>query len=357
MNEALMSTLQAPAAARAGIAAELARYYGELSREEPPKFSLARLLGQAAQGTPAEHERGVCKAAALTLGQHYDPCRQWVPFTAIRTMTTTVGSKGGYLVGVDTGDPIDILRPWSVVAAAGVMSMTGLRENLAIPRTSDAPTASWMAEDGSPPAESPPTIGSVSMVSKTAIAFIKFSMQLLRQGEAVEPYLRMLLLGAIGQLLDQAYFAGAGGAAPLGLLNTPGIGTQSGASLDHADTLAMRRQVLAAGARETALQWISTPAVQELLGARERATGGGRFVWDDGGILGRPAHATQTAAADALVVGDFGQSTVGVFGPGVRIDIDPSQDFKAAGLVARVMLMCDVVFPRPAAFCVASSIS
>jgi hypothetical protein len=52
-----------------------------------------------------------------------------------------------------------------------------------------------------------------------------------------------------------------------------------------------------------------------------------------------------------LVVGDFSTSVIGVFGPGMRIDIDPSQDFNSAGLVARVMLMCDVAFPqrRPSA--------
>ena len=86
------------------------------------------------------------------------------------------------------------------------------------------------------------------------------------------------------------------------------------------------------------------------LGGRQRFTGSDATLWDsdNGTILGLPAHATKNASG--LVVGDFSTSVIGVFGPGMRIDIDPSQDFNSAGLVARVMLMCDVAFPQPAAF-------
>jgi len=140
-------------------------------------------------------------------------------------------------------------------------------------------------------------------------------------------------------------------------LNHAGIGTQSGSSLAHAGLLAMRKAPLTAGAREAMLQWVGTPTIQETLGGRQRFTGSDATLWDsdNGTILGLPAHATKNASG--LVVGDFSTSVIGVFGPGMRIDIDPSQDFNSAGLVARVMLMCDVAFPQPAAFCVASTVT
>lgn len=364
MHAALQPDYAVPHDARATIAAELARYYGELAgtaARSTEEFSLARLLlGQTRRDGPQNREAEVCKAAATSFAKEYDSCRVWVPLRAIftqRTMSTQPGSKGGYLVGVNTMQPVDVLRPWSVAAASGAQVMFGLRDNVDIPSTATAVTAGWISEGGQPAVETPPTIGGVSMSPKTAIGLVKFSLQLLRQAEAVEEYTRAMLLAAVGELLDQVFFAGAGGDHPLGLLGTPGIGTQSGASLAHAGVLAMRKTVLNAGAREERLQWVGTPAVQELLGAREAVTDTARFLWDTDGILGLTARATKNAPASALVCGDFSQAVIGVFGPGLEISVDPSQDFERAGLVARVMLMADVAFPRPEAFCVATAIS
>jgi HK97 family phage major capsid protein len=343
------------------IAAELARYYSGVASDN--SFSLTQLMCAQAGGHLAQLSKAnqaVCESAAMLANQNFNLQRAWVPLRAIdvRALATIPGSKGGYLAGPDTLEAVDVLRPWSVVASAGVQLFTGLVGNVVLPRTATAVTAGWYGPEGSAaPSETPPTLGEVSMMPRTAVGFVKFSIQLLRQGVAVESYLRMQLLRAVGELLDIAFFAGAGGVQPPGLLNTTGIGTQSGTSLAHAGLLTMRQKVLTAGGREAALQWVGAPAVQELIGARERATGGGRFLWDSDGILGKPANATKNAPANALTVGDFGQAAVGIFGPGIRIDVDPSQDFNTAGLVARVLLLCDVAFPQPAAFTVATSIT
>lgn len=362
--DALVANRIMPSDVRANIAAALANYYSELSTVESAplvNFSLARMLCSLAERrglTKREHE--VCEGAAILYEQTYDPHRNWVPLPAIdvRAMATVPGSKGGYLIGVDTRAPIDVLRPWSVVASAGATLLTNLRDSVLIPRTALVSTASWLgAEGGAGPSESPPTLGNVSLTSRTAITLVKFSAQLLRQGEAAEPFVRAHLLRVVGELLDVAFFAGPGGVQPLGLLQTTGIGAQSGTSLAHAGILAMRQKVLNKGGIESALQWVGTPDVQELIGGRERATGGGRFLWDNDGILGKPAYATKNAPANALTAGDFSQAVVGLFGPGIRIDVDPSQDFNSAGLVARVLLFCDVAFPQPGAFCVATSVT
>jgi HK97 family phage major capsid protein len=363
---ALMSTRNVAEGTRAQLAAQLAAYYSELAAFDPPSppFSLARvLLAHAERSELKGREREVCEAAAIVLGQDFNPMRTWIPLNAVavRALATTPGAKGGYLVGVDTVDTADVLRPWSVVASAGAMLLTGLTDGVVIPRITTAVTAGWLAaENQAGPSETPPTLGNVSITPKTAIAFVKFSMQLLRQGAAFEPFLRVQLLRAVGELLDVAFFSGAGGAQPLGLLQTAGIGTQSGTSLAHAGLLAMRQKVLTAGGREANLIWVGPPAMQETLGARVRetgATGSGRFLWDDSGILGKPAFATKNAPATTLVVGDFGQSVVGIFGPGIRVDVDPSQDFASGGLVARVLLMSDVAFPQPGSFTAATSIT
>jgi len=104
---------------------------------------------------------------------------------------------------------------------------------------------------------------------------------------------------------------------------TPNINTASGGSLALAGLLEMREEILAAGGREENLRWIGGTDVQELLGARERVANGGRMLWDDNGILGRPAHATRLAPAATLVCGDFSKAIVGLWGVGLRVEIDP----------------------------------
>lgn len=348
------------------MAREMATKYHELAGSVPERdapFSLARYINALACGKPLEErEHAVLEASARVLGQQFDPCRAWLPWGAMqhRVMTTAPGGKGGYMVNVTVTDPWDILRPYSVTAAAGATVMNGMRSNAELPKLGTAPTVTWIGEQPTAPAETPPTLGSVSLTERVGISLVKLSLQLVRQGPAVDGWLRAILAAAAAEAIDTAFFTGAGGVAPLGLLNASGIGTQAGASLSHAGLLAMRRQVLAAGGREEALQWVGTPQVQELLGARVRetgATGSGRFLWDDSGVLGRPAYASRTAPASALVCGDFSKAVVGLWGPGIRVDIDPSQDFNTAGVVMRVLVTCDVAFPRAEAFAVATSVS
>lgn len=181
----------------------------------------------------------------------------------------------------------------------------------------------------------------------------------MKQSEAGEALLRQQLLATVGALLDKAFFAGAGGVEPIGLLNVPGVHATSGAGLAHAGLLEMREAVLSAGAREDRLRWVGAPAVQKLLAARERSPGGGRYLWDDSRVLGQPAHATASAPAGALVVGDFSQAYLGIWGPApsVRVKVNPHQNFNSAGLAARVLLVCDFVFPQPSAFAAAQAIT
>lgn len=159
--------------ARAAIARTLADYYHELSGfdgKPPPRFSLARAIREAGTrlglGTGYEHE--VCSAAALlTDAQAFvDGHRLTIPLTALRTLTASPGANGGYLVGTETSSPIDVLRPYSVVAEAGVNVIERLQNNVAIPRVANAAPGGWITEGGSLP-EAEPTLGQASLTPHT----------------------------------------------------------------------------------------------------------------------------------------------------------------------------------------------
>ena len=352
---------------RANVARALADYYRELSGTDDkpaPMFSLTRVLQEmrTERGLHDGYEKQVAGAAATIGGTTHDPHRVVIPFGALagrRDMSLADANGSSYIVGTSNADPFDVLRPYSTTAQAGVTVLSGLRENLTIPRISGAAAAGWIAEDGvTQYGESQATIGSTSLTPKTCAVRVDFSHQFHRQAPAVEMLLRQQLLGAVAELLDGAFLTGSGNSGqPLGLLATGGVNTASGTSLALAGLLEMREEIIAAGGREENLRWIGASTVQELLGARERISGSGRMLWDDGGILGRPAHATRLAPAATLVCGDFGKAIVALWGAGLRIEIDPFTAFQTGVLSARVVLDVDFAFPQPAAFSVASSIT
>ena len=252
----------------------------------------------------------------------------------------------------------DVLRPWSVVASAGVTVLEGLTGNLTLPQvaTGAAAVGAWVSAEGVVAPHTQPVLGEVAMTPKHATAFTRFSRQLLLQSEQTEAFIRAQLLEAVGGLLDQAVISGSGAnGQPLGLANTAGIGTQSGTSLSHAGTRTMRRQILAAGGRESNLAWIGAPDVQDVLSGRERSTGSG-FIWD-GGILTRPAFASSYVAAGTLACGDWARAVVGLWGPGFVVEVNPYENFQAGKLSARLLLECDVMFSPLGAFSVSTSIT
>lgn len=352
---------------RANIARELARYYSELAGTDArpaPMFSLTRVLQEmrTERGLHDGYEREVTGAAATIGGTQHDPHRVVIPFGALagrRDMSLSDANGSSYVVGTSNADPFDVLRPYSTTAQAGVTVLSGLRENLTIPRISGAASAGWIAEDGvTQYGESQATIGSTSLTPKTCAVRVDFSHQFHRQAPAVEMLLRQQLLGAVGELLDGAFLTGSGNSGqPLGLLGTSNINTASGGSLALAGLLEMREEIIAAGGREENLRWIGASTVQELLGTRERVANGGRMLWDDNGILGRPAHATRLAPVATLICGDFTKAIVALWGAGVRVEIDPYTAFTTGVLSARVVLDVDFAFPQPAAFSVAASIT
>jgi HK97 family phage major capsid protein len=343
----------------------LAQHYGELAgcdAKPAPRFSLGRVIKEMSteRGLHDGYEREICGGAALMAGEHHDPHRVVIPFGALaRRDMNAHGIDGGYLIGSATPEPVDILRTYSVTAAAGITVLSGLRENLTLPRVSAAPSGGWIAEDGvSQYTESQPTIGSTSMTPKHVATLVDYTHTMNRQVEILEPFLRQQMFGKIGQLIDTAFFAGSGSSGqPSGLLLQANIGTQAGAAFDDADAIAMRATALTAGAREDALQWVGPPAVQALLAARFREAGSGRRLWESDGILGRPANASTLAPASTLVAGDFSKAIFGLWGAGFKLEIDPYTAFTTGKLTARVVVSLDFAFPMPSAFVVATSVS
>jgi HK97 family phage major capsid protein len=312
-------------------------------REEGPRLNLARLIldlaDPAGRGDPQNRE--LLQDYARRAGQHYDSDRPLIPFTAFRDLIVASGSGGGFLHGAETRDAIDILRPWSVTARAGVMIETGLVGDQAIPKVTAKATPEWLGTEASEMTPSQPTLAQVVMTPKQVGALVNFSRQLAKQANA-EEFVGRELMRTIGTALDQAVLNGSGAAGqPLGLLNTAGVQSQSGTTL-NAGVQTMKRLCAEANVDDARIVFLSTPAVRELLEGRERSSPSGRYVWGLDTVADRPAYVSTNMPAATMVAGDWSNIFVGIWGEAFEIQInnfDPA-GFRRGTIQARIILSC-----------------
>lgn len=329
-----------------------------------PRPNLARLFALAAEGKRIDGlERELLEDSARAAGKPFDPFRwalRWEWLRQTRDLSVAA-SGGGYLVGEDVPASYDALRPWSVVVRAGVQLMEGLVGNTVLPTTTAIGAPTWHAEETTAPAGNAPTVGNVVLTPKTVSNTIDVSRHLALMAPVLaERYVRQELTRSIASAIDGAVLVGEGtNGEPLGMVNANGIATATGASFAQATAAEMLADVAAADALEDRVAFVGHPLVRKLLQARERATGLG-FIWDDDKLVSRPAYVSTAMAVDALVAADWSRTVLGLFGPGLELEITPfasSANFQAGIITGRAILSCDTGFLSPAAVCLAASIT
>lgn len=333
-----------------------------LTREQirrRPKLNLARLITDLARGHVHGEDREITQEYAHKAGiANSDPQRPFIPFTEFRDLGKGSAGAGGYLVSAETQEAVDILRPWSVTARAGLLIETGLLADQVIPKTTVKSTPYWLSTETSQPTASTPTLTQIACTPKQVGIVINFSRQLSKQANA-ESFVRRELMRTVGNAIDQAVLNGSGATGqPLGLLNTVGIGTTTGTSLGQAGVVEMKRKVAAADAPDEAISFIGTPAVRELLEKRERATGSG-FIWDRDLVASRPGYVSTDVPTATMICGAWPFIYVGIWGQGFVVAINPFDPthFKTGVIQARIIVSMDVAVLHPAAFCKSESIT
>jgi HK97 family phage major capsid protein len=330
-------------------------------RKLPPSLARAVQRMMEPDGTMDGADREFFQETARYAGKAFDPQRICVPFEIFRRdLTAANAGAGGYLLGVDPYAAQDMLRPWSTVLRAGVTVEDHLQGNVTVARTTAKTTIVWQTNEASQATPSQPTLAQAALTPKTAIGVIQASRNFMTQADP-ERWIRRELLRTCGTVVDQAVLNGSGAAGqPTGILNTVGLGTQTGTSLAWAGVLSMKRKAADANVQDGAVSFIGTTAVRELLEGRERATGGGSFIWQDDKIASCPANATTDMLTATLLSGPMSEVLFGIWGGGFAVEINPFDTtlFKAGIVQVRVVLSCDVaILCAPAAFTAATSIT
>lgn len=291
------------------------------------------------------------------------------PSQLVRDLSKGTLSAAGYLVGTETAPVVDLLRPWSVAARAGVTVIPvevgphGICHDIVVPRTTTGMTAYWLTDETTSSSQSDPAMDKVTMRQKTGSALTKFSRLLAQQSDVADSFLQREMLATVGQLLDTAILAGTGATGqPLGIKNHAGINTASGA-FAWTNALVMEENAASHAADDQKIAFLTTPAVRKLLKGKTLDAGNaGEPLWkstpEGEQIAGRRAHVASYAPTSSIIAGPWNDCILAMWGtPTLEINPYDANDYKAGIIQARIFVDCDVAVAHPAAWSVHNTVS
>ncbi|OOH86289.1 hypothetical protein BMF38_08990 [Comamonas kerstersii] len=266
--------------------------------------ALANPMDQAAQRAAA-FEFEASAAAAQKLGKQARGIM--LPHDVLRASDLVKGTanKGGNLVATEllSGSFIDMLRNAMVLDSMGVVTLTGLVGDIAIPKQTGAATAYWVAEDGAPTA-SGQTVGQVPMSPKTVGAYTDISRKLLLQSSIdVEGMVQSDLARVLGLAIQQAAINGSGTSnQPKGILgghvvNPTILGGTNGAAPTWEHIVGLETAVSVANADVGTLAYLTNAKVRGKLKTTSKVSGQNGFIWENGDT---PLNGYRAAVTNAV---------------------------------------------------------
>lgn len=279
-----------------------------------------------------------------------------------RDLNVATAGAGGFLTQTTNMGFDELLRNISFAFRMGVTRLTGLRDNVAIPRQSASATAEWLTSETDTASESQQTFVQLLLSPKTVSAYTELSRQLLLQSTVDAEGLVNADLAAVAALaVDVAVLSGSGASGqPEGLDNVTGVGAVTGTSLAFADILEFQTDVAAANVMPLSGGYVTTPAVASLMIQRVKYSSTASPLWEGNiwtGIMqGFQALSTNQVATAVMYFGDWSKAVVAEWGV-LEIETNPFANFPAGIIGVRAMYSVDVGIRLPAAFSRADTIT
>ena len=279
-----------------------------------------------------------------------------------RDLNVATDGAGGFLTQTTNMGFDELLRNISFAFRMGVTRLSGLRDNIAIPRQSAAATAEWLTSETDTATESQQTFVQLLLSPKTVSAYTELSRTLLMQSTIdVEGLVNADLAAVAALAVDAAVLNGSGSSGqPEGLDNTSGVGSVSGTSLAFADILEFQTDVAAANVMPARGGYVTTPAVASLMIQRVKYSSTASPLWDgniwEGNMQGFTAMSSNQVAAATMYFGDWSKVVVAEWGV-LEVETNPFANFPAGIIGVRAMYSVDVGVRLPAAFSKADTIT
>jgi HK97 family phage major capsid protein/HK97 family phage prohead protease len=365
----------------------------EMDHRDAARFNITAGIRAALSGDWSSYEAGLVREmsaeVAKSMGRSPSAERAFfIPFSALTraTYVTSGSTTGGNLVQTNLLDQdfIEFLRNRSVMLAAGVRTMPGLQGNVAIPRRSGVASTYYLSSQTTAVTQSESTFDQVTLSPKNLAALSKYSRQTLLQATpGIEQLVRTDLIDGINIAMDLGILNGSGASGqPTGIMGTSGIGSVAIGTNGGAITMNALVDL------ETELTIDNVPVDRNTVGyvtnakvmgnlkklrAGGSTTTDGPFLVNDnllaigrGGtpsvVNGYPIYVTNqvpstltkgtsASVCSAVLLGDYSQAMVGLWGNGLEITVgEDADDFSKALTSVRGIVTYDVAVRDPKAF-------
>jgi HK97 family phage major capsid protein len=315
------------------------------------KFSLLALLAGE------RYETGLSKIAGDRYGQPQARGLAVPHRRMIRDLGVSSSAAGGALASAtDLQRVAAAVRPAVVLEQMGAerIEVSGAGE-VAFPRFAGG-VGGWLAEGEASPSDAA-TIESVTATPHCAAARLGLSRRVRNQArEDVEAAVLRELEQCVAAVLEAGFLTGTGSNdEPLGVINTPGIGTETfaGATPTLAELVGMVETYGDASGDLTAARWLLNPNdLADLLKTQVEADGGELIVqWQDGAhrICGLPLFSSSHLSEGKHLLMDPSAVALTYFGPAqVVMDTFSSGKALTGAAEAVVFNFADLAVLRPA---------
>jgi HK97 family phage major capsid protein len=300
----------------------------------------------------------------------------FVPLNALvlqKRVATTGGSAGNIVAESVLADQfIEALMPRTILGALGSRLLTGLRDDIAIPKLISGPDAEWLEDEGVSELKGGDHVFDQITATPHCVGLLtEWSRRVMLQSNpSLESLVRSDFTAKLALAIDKAGLAGSGSTGePLGIL-TSSISTQellgSPAAIDWETILSCIAQVLGASVRGGSFGWAMNAFVQKVLRATPKISGDGAagYLMDSATTLADyPVQISSQMAGNplsspvvdgTLLFGDFSQVIVAFWGDsGADVLVNPYADsvFKKGNVMIRAFLDADVLIRHLEGFC------
>lgn len=228
----------------------------------------------------------------------------------LRTMGTGEPTGGAALIGQQYMDLIELLQNEALCLAFGAQFYPGMQAPAYWAKETGAPTVYWMGENPPAPVTKSDYLSDyVQSTPKTLMGRVEQPKQLMVMSRYdTEARIRQLLAEGHGLALDRGALTGPGTAnQPLGLLNTPGVLSESlSASPTYAQLWKMIVKPAKRNVRRGGFRWMTEPGLVGKLATTQKVSGQEAMLWEgtvDEGVMAGYRGASTNQLPDNLGTG------------------------------------------------------
>lgn len=333
------------------------------------KFSFLRVLNQLAEGVRPDQLEGAegevhqeAKREARESGKFLSGFG--MPAFMMRAQDAATAQTAGNLIATELDSTlIPALRPKTVLAQLGAMTMSGLVGNLDLPAGDGIASATWEGETDAM-ANTDPSTRLVSLRPNRLAAVTTLSKQLLMQSSfSAEQWVRSELENAVARAVDSAGIQG-NSASIDGILGTSGVSDITfGGAVTRAKLINLITKVAVENADVENMGFLMNPIIKGELQNLETDSGSGLFVMDKANELFGykvgistlvPTNISSTKTA--VIFGNFRDLVIANWG-GLDIIVNPYSLDTTSQVRITINSFWDIKLKQPKSFAFGNDIT